>query len=165
MQRVFGRAVGLQSGALPAHALANNKQATLSERRWKKSSDRFGNICRDDDSYAKPSSSTPNQSSYMRTPMLVGFVVAVSAALSAQTKSTKYPDPHVAGPDIYRMVLENESIRMYEVTFKPGARITPHDVARQGITEQTGERIARRTFANARIVTGDRYFDRILFES
>jgi quercetin dioxygenase-like cupin family protein len=37
-----------------------------------------------------------------------------------------YPDPHVAGPDIYRTVLENDSVRIYEVTFKPGARIAPH---------------------------------------
>ena len=63
----------------------------------------------------------------MRTPMLVGFAVAAcAAALSAQTPAKKYPDPHVAGPDIYRTVLENESIRVYEVTFKPGARIAAH---------------------------------------
>ena len=62
----------------------------------------------------------------MRTYMLVCFVAAACTAFSAQKKSMMYPDPHVAGPNIYRTVLENESLRMYEVTFKPGARIAPH---------------------------------------
>jgi beta-alanine degradation protein BauB len=62
----------------------------------------------------------------MRTSMLVCFFAAACAALSAQTTTKMYPDPHVAGPDIYRTVLENDSVRIYEVTFKPGARIKPH---------------------------------------
>lgn len=62
----------------------------------------------------------------MRTQMLVCFIAAASTALSAQPMSKMHPDPHVAGPDIYRMVLENESMRMYEVTFKPGAKIAQH---------------------------------------
>ena len=62
----------------------------------------------------------------MRTPLLVVFVAAACTALFGHTMSKKYPDPHVAGPDIYRPVLENDTIRMYEVTFKPGARIAPH---------------------------------------
>ncbi len=58
--------------------------------------------------------------------MLLGS--AISAQTSAQTAAppSTNPDPHVAGPTIYRPVLANDSVRMYEVTFKRGARIPMH---------------------------------------
>lgn len=35
-------------------------------------------------------------------------------------------DPLVVGPDIYRVVLENERVRVLEARFKPGAKIAVH---------------------------------------
>jgi len=46
-------------------------------------------------------------------------VVSVAATAAAQ-------DPTKVGPGIYKTVLENEHVRVCEVTFKPGARIAAH---------------------------------------
>lgn len=35
-------------------------------------------------------------------------------------------EPHKAGPDIYKKLLENDRARIYEITFKPGAKIAMH---------------------------------------
>lgn len=36
------------------------------------------------------------------------------------------PDAPTAGPDIYKMVFENDKVRVFEVTFAPGAKIAMH---------------------------------------
>ena len=35
-------------------------------------------------------------------------------------------DPATVGPQIYKQVLDNERVRVFEVTFKPGATIDTH---------------------------------------
>lgn len=35
-------------------------------------------------------------------------------------------DPHQVGPDIYKQILANDQVRVYEITFKPGAKIGMH---------------------------------------
>lgn len=51
--------------------------------------------------------------------LLLPLLAALPFPLLAQ-------DPLTVGPDIYRKVLENERIRLLEVTFEPGARIGSH---------------------------------------
>jgi quercetin dioxygenase-like cupin family protein len=58
--------------------------------------------------------------------LLFSPALVVPAASGADARSSKYPDPHVAGPTIYRPILANESVRMYEVTFLRGAKIPLH---------------------------------------
>lgn len=44
----------------------------------------------------------------------------------AEVKPPEPPEPQVAGPTIYKLVTENETGRMFEVTFKPGEEIGVH---------------------------------------
>lgn len=51
-------------------------------------------------------------------------LLAVSLALGISTASAQ--DPSKMDPTIYKCNLENERMRLCEVTFKPGARIALH---------------------------------------
>lgn len=55
-----------------------------------------------------------------RTPLLPAIFLAVT------TCSSYAQDPAKTDANIYRCTLENERIRLCEVTFKPGARIVMH---------------------------------------
>ena len=46
------------------------------------------------------------------------FVWAISRAIAQ--------DPLVAAPEMYRLLFENERVRVMEVTFQPGQKIAPH---------------------------------------
>ena len=59
----------------------------------------------------------------------MGKFVRVSifvAALFLFTKLVLAQDPLEVGPDIYKLVFENDRVRVMEVTFKPGAKIAMH---------------------------------------
>src|SRR5687767_14537240 len=47
-------------------------------------------------------------------------------ALAATALAALAQDPHVVGPTIYKKKLENDRTRVYEITFRPGARIAMH---------------------------------------
>lgn len=70
-----------------------------------------------------------------------GFVLAASVALSSVAFSQEKPgasaagmakagaepgDPLVVAPSMYKLKMENERVRVMEVTFKPGQKIPPH---------------------------------------
>ena len=50
------------------------------------------------------------------------WLLASGAALAAES----YPDPLVAGPNIYTKQFENERVRVSEIKFKPGDSIPMH---------------------------------------
>jgi|CXWL01.1.fsa_nt_gi quercetin dioxygenase-like cupin family protein len=52
------------------------------------------------------------------------LLIVATAVLMATVATTQ--DPHKVGPNIYKMKLENERCRVYEITFKPGASIAIH---------------------------------------
>ncbi|MBI3550559.1 MAG: cupin domain-containing protein [Elusimicrobia bacterium] len=52
--------------------------------------------------------------------MLLAASVAGSGAIAASM------DPVDVGPDVYKKVFENEKVRVFEVTFKPGGKIGMH---------------------------------------
>jgi len=51
-------------------------------------------------------------------------VLAISLALGVSTASGE--DPAKIDPSIYKCTLENDRVRLCEVTFKPGAKIALH---------------------------------------
>lgn len=55
--------------------------------------------------------------------MAAGFVLTSSAGIASAQ------DPVEVGPDIYKVVFENEKVRVSEITFKPEAKIAMHDHA------------------------------------
>ncbi|HVL38361.1 MAG TPA: cupin domain-containing protein [Fimbriimonadaceae bacterium] len=59
----------------------------------------------------------------MKKPIIASVV---ALALGAGAFTVLAQDPHVVGPDIYKTKLQNERVRVYEITFKPGASIKPH---------------------------------------
>ena len=72
-----------------------------------------------------------------------GVVVELRAA--SKSPAPKGKDPLKAGPKIYKKVFENEKVRVFEVTFKKGAKIPDHAhpdhwnyVAESGQLEITG---------------------------
>jgi quercetin dioxygenase-like cupin family protein len=54
------------------------------------------------------------------------FAFAVAAVSVLLTVSAPAQDPIVVGPDVYKLKLENERVRVLEVTFAPGASIATH---------------------------------------
>jgi len=39
---------------------------------------------------------------------------------------TTWPDPALAAKDVYKLVMENDRVRVFEVTFKPGQETVMH---------------------------------------
>ena len=62
--------------------------------------------------------------------MATSAVAGQAASKDATPKSNATPassqDPLVVGPTIYRVILENDRVRVLEARFKPGERIGPH---------------------------------------
>lgn len=50
----------------------------------------------------------------------------VAASFALVLPSAFAQDPAKVGPDIYKCTLDNERVRVCEVTFKPGAKIAKH---------------------------------------
>lgn len=55
-----------------------------------------------------------------RFPLIAALVAAAWAS------SGFAADPLKVGPDVYRLLFENERVRVLEVTFKPGTKIAMH---------------------------------------
>jgi len=53
--------------------------------------------------------------------ILSAIVLCAGTPLRAQAQ-----DPLQVAPDMYKLVFENERVRVMEVTFKPGSKIAPH---------------------------------------
>jgi beta-alanine degradation protein BauB len=43
-----------------------------------------------------------------------------------EMKQTKWPDPTVAASDVYKLLLENQRVRVFDVRFKPGQKAEIH---------------------------------------
>ncbi|MDP2653070.1 MAG: cupin domain-containing protein [Candidatus Omnitrophota bacterium] len=56
--------------------------------------------------------------------LIVTLFLGMAAAVPASRAMAD--DPLQVGPDIYKLVLENERVRVLQVTFKPGASIALH---------------------------------------
>lgn len=55
--------------------------------------------------------------------MIVGLALLV---LSTGAFAADYPGPHEAGPGIYRLLSENDEVRVSEIKFNPGDSIPMH---------------------------------------
>lgn len=55
----------------------------------------------------------------------VVFVLAW-VAVYAVSHAAEYPGPHEAGPNIYRLLSENDEVRVSEIKFNPGDSIPMH---------------------------------------
>ncbi len=44
----------------------------------------------------------------------------------SETKQTAWADPSKVAGDVYRMVMENEQVRVFDVQFKPGQKAVMH---------------------------------------
>ena len=55
---------------------------------------------------------------------MAGLVVASVVWMGAARVFAQ--DPVVVGPNIYKVIFENEKVRVSEITFKPGDTIPPH---------------------------------------
>jgi quercetin dioxygenase-like cupin family protein len=72
----------------------------------------------------------------MRVRLLVATLVSIAAVLTtsapAQKSASKNSwsnsamDPVTVGPTVYRVVLDNERVRVLEARFQPGQKIGPH---------------------------------------
>lgn len=56
----------------------------------------------------------------------VRFVLAAAAVTLSLATQSPAQDPLTVGPDVYALKLENERVRVMEVTFAPGASIALH---------------------------------------
>ena len=54
------------------------------------------------------------------------LLVAAALVAVASTAGAPAQDPLTVGPDIYRLILENERVRVLEARFQPGEKIGPH---------------------------------------
>ena len=46
--------------------------------------------------------------------------------MSTLNNQTLWPDPAKAAADVYKMVMENDRVRVFEVRFKPGQKTVMH---------------------------------------
>lgn len=46
--------------------------------------------------------------------------------MSTEKSQTAWPDPATAAADVYKMVMENDRVRVFEVRFKPGQKTVMH---------------------------------------
>ncbi|MFN0156952.1 MAG: cupin domain-containing protein [Bacteroidota bacterium] len=57
--------------------------------------------------------------------LICNLVIALFVILASHARASAQ-DPITAGPNIYKMVFENERVRLLEVTFQPGDSIGVH---------------------------------------
>jgi beta-alanine degradation protein BauB len=55
--------------------------------------------------------------------MVLGLALSV---ISTGAFAAEYPGPHEAGPNIYRLISENDEVRVSEIKFGPGETIPMH---------------------------------------
>jgi quercetin dioxygenase-like cupin family protein len=55
-----------------------------------------------------------------------GSIVAAIVMLAGMPLRAQAQDPLQVAPNMYKLVFENERIRVMQVTFKPGEKIAPH---------------------------------------
>ena len=55
-----------------------------------------------------------------------GSIVAAVVVLAGMPLRAQAQDPLTVAPNMYKLVFENERVRVMEVTFKPGEKIAPH---------------------------------------
>lgn len=53
-------------------------------------------------------------------------VLAFSLLTASSAFAETYPGPHEAGPDVYKLVSENDQVRVSVATFVPGQKIAMH---------------------------------------
>ena len=46
--------------------------------------------------------------------------------MSAEKGKTEWPDPAIAAKDVYKLVMENDRVRVFDVRFKPGQKAVMH---------------------------------------
>ena len=46
--------------------------------------------------------------------------------MSTGKSTTEWPDPAIAAADVYKLVLENDRVRVFDVKFKPGQKAAMH---------------------------------------
>ena len=46
--------------------------------------------------------------------------------MATQMKPSEFPDPAQVAGDVYKMVMENERVRVFDVRFKPGQKTVMH---------------------------------------
>ena len=44
----------------------------------------------------------------------------------SEMKQTQWPDPATAASDVYKLLLENERVRVFDVSFRPGQKAEMH---------------------------------------
>jgi quercetin dioxygenase-like cupin family protein len=64
----------------------------------------------------------------MHKTLLVTLLFAATATADTPKKAPpKYRDPAVVAKDVYKLILENDRVRVFDVQFKPGQRAEMHD--------------------------------------
>jgi quercetin dioxygenase-like cupin family protein len=65
----------------------------------------------------------------MHKTLLVTLLLAATTANADTPKKAPpaYRDPAVVAKDVYKLLLENDRVRVFDVTFKPGQRAEMHD--------------------------------------
>jgi quercetin dioxygenase-like cupin family protein len=46
--------------------------------------------------------------------------------MAAEKGKTEYPDPEIVAGDVYKLILENERVRVFDIRFKPGQKAVMH---------------------------------------
>lgn len=54
------------------------------------------------------------------------LITALTCALLSPLMALAAPDPLAAAPDMYKLLFENEKVRVMEVDFQPGQKIASH---------------------------------------
>lgn len=62
----------------------------------------------------------------MKKLYLLAAVAAIAIIWTLASAKGPANDPLTVGPDVYKLVFENDQVRLLEVTFKAGAKIAPH---------------------------------------
>jgi quercetin dioxygenase-like cupin family protein len=44
----------------------------------------------------------------------------------SEMKQTNWPDPTIAAKDVYKLIMENDRVRVFDVRFKPGQKAEMH---------------------------------------
>jgi quercetin dioxygenase-like cupin family protein len=85
---------------------------------------------------------------------ILAIVVFVCFSMMLTSGSARAQDPIKVGPNIYKKLLENDRIRMLEVTFAPGDSIAFHSHPDHAVYVVTGG-ILRVTTSDGKTMTAD----------
>lgn len=62
----------------------------------------------------------------MNRALRFGSIVAAIVVLAGMPLRAQAQDPLQVAPNMYKLIFENERVRVMQVTFKPGEKIAPH---------------------------------------